>query len=179
MTSQVLRHIGPTVRRAVARILGHGHPEIDDTTQEALLAFVVAWRAFRGECHPAGYAARIAIRQAIRARRRVRLRYRLARELSESYLVEASALADERRDPFRHQLLLSLLEGIPAAQREALVQRSVHELSLEEIATMSGAPLNTVRSRVRMAREAMQSLIRARPGLLEDVDIATLSNVSY
>ena len=167
--AHVLHKVRPTVQRAVARILGASHPELDDATQEALLAFLAAWGAFRGECHPSGYAARIAVREAIRVRQRARLRQRRTRELGERRDADERATAGhDDRDPLRCELLLSLLAELPPAQREALVQRSVVGLSLEEVSTLSGAPLNTVRSRIRLAREAMQLLIRACPDLADE-----------
>ena len=39
----------------------------------ALIAILRALPAFRGDCHPVGYASRIAFRTALRARRRSRL----------------------------------------------------------------------------------------------------------
>lgn len=169
MSTQLLRKVGPAVQRTVARVLGSQHPELDDTTQEALLAFVAAWGAFRGECHPAGYAARIAAREAIRARRRERARRRRVADLAEHSLT-TEPTTDEQADPLRLALLVDLLAEIPPAQRQALVQRSVLELSLEEVARASGAPVNTVRSRLRLAREAMQSLILACPGLADEAE---------
>jgi RNA polymerase sigma-70 factor (ECF subfamily) len=40
------------------------------------------------------------------------------------------------------------LVGIPAEYREAVVLRFQDELALEEIATVTGAPLGTVKSRL-------------------------------
>ena len=43
--------------------------------------------------------------------------------------------------------------------------------SLEEIAAHSGAPLNTVRSRLRLAKEAMRRKIEGTSGLLEALEV--------
>ena len=53
-------------------------------------------------------------------------------------------------------IVMSLLGVLPTAQAEALLLRFVLGHSLQEIAEISGAPLNTVRSRIRLAREALQ-----------------------
>jgi len=45
--------------------------------------------------------------------------------------------------------------------------------SIKEIATHSGAPLNTVRSRLRLAKEALKSRIEEDPGLVEALGMAT------
>jgi len=55
----------------------------------------------------------------------------------------------------------ALLERLPASQREVLVLRFYHELSLEEISTITGAPSGTVKSRLfhglRRARRILEA----------------------
>ena len=53
--------------------------------------------------------------------------------------------------------LLAALDTLPRDWREALWLREVEELSYEEIATVVGCPLGTVRSRLARARAAMAS----------------------
>ena len=43
--------------------------------------------------------------------------------------------------------------------------------SLEEIAAHSGAPLNTVRSRLRLAKEGLRRRIENLPGMLEALEV--------
>jgi RNA polymerase sigma-70 factor (ECF subfamily) len=59
------------------------------------------------------------------------------------------------------------LEDLPEEQAEALTLRVVMGWSLEEVARASGAPVNTVRSRVRLAKEALRARIDAQPALAE------------
>ena len=49
--------------------------------------------------------------------------------------------------------------------------RIVLGFSLEEIATQSGAPLNTVRSRLRLAKERLRSRIESDPALRETLEV--------
>jgi DNA-directed RNA polymerase specialized sigma24 family protein len=67
----------------------------------------------------------------------------------------------------RHALLHGLLDSLPEAQAETLALRIVLGFSLEETAAPTAVPLNTVRSRVRLAREALRARIEADPALLE------------
>jgi RNA polymerase sigma factor (sigma-70 family) len=67
----------------------------------------------------------------------------------------------------RRELLRELLEDLPEEQAEALTLRVVMGWSLEEVAQASGAPVNTVRSRVRLAKEALRARIEAQPALAE------------
>ena len=79
------------------------------------------------------------------------------------------SLSGDPRILARRRLLSQLLAEIPEEQASALAQRVLLGLTLEEVAHESGAPFNTVRSRIRMAREALQSRLRARPDLLEEL----------
>ena len=61
----------------------------------------------------------------------------------------------------------TLLDDLPPEQAEALALRTMLGWSLEEIARASAAPVNTVRSRLRLAKESLRRKIEASPGLLE------------
>ena len=52
-----------------------------------------------------------------------------------------------------------MLADLPSAQAEALVLRSVLGYSFEELAAATGSPVNTVRSRIRLAKEALRRRI--------------------
>lgn len=165
----MVRRVRPSVARVVAEILGSGHPDFDDTVQLSLIALVDALGVFRGECHPAGYACRIASRIALRARRRAR---RISQRQEDLALLAGEAEPSPAEDPShwrRRAVMRELLAQIPREQAEALAQRALLGLTLEEVARASGAPFNTVRSRIRMAREALQSRLRARPAWLEEL----------
>jgi RNA polymerase sigma factor (sigma-70 family) len=79
-----------------------------------------------------------------------------------------SSLSEASR---RMDLLRTLLDEIPAEQAEALCMRTMLGWSLEEIAQVSGAPLNTVRSRLRLAKEALRTRIDANPSLAEELGV--------
>ena len=57
----------------------------------------------------------------------------------------------------------TLLGELPEAQAEAMVLRLALGYSIEEIAGISSAPINTVRSRLRLAKDALRSRIEADP----------------
>ncbi len=54
--------------------------------------------------------------------------------------------------------------SLPASQQEALVLFYYHDMSLKDIAGMTGAPVNTVKSRLRLGLEKLRS------GLEDDCD---------
>ena len=59
------------------------------------------------------------------------------------------AVAAEARQQARQ--LLHLIEGLPAAQREALVLQQESDMSVEEIAAATGVNRETAKSRLRYA----------------------------
>ncbi|KIQ97984.1 RNA polymerase sigma factor RpoE [Lysobacter sp. A03] len=58
------------------------------------------------------------------------------------------------------QLVLRVVEGLPAELREAITLREVEGLSYEEIAEKMGCPIGTVRSRIFRARDAIDQELR-------------------
>ncbi len=145
-----------------------GTTDIDDALQESLLAFIDALPAYRGETNIRRYALRIGIRTALAARRRDRARSGLLDshvEASEPLVGPAATPSDEVLALRQREAFRVLLDELPESQAEALALRVVFEYSLEEIATVTGAPVNTIRSRVRLAREALRTRIEADPAL--------------
>jgi RNA polymerase sigma-70 factor (ECF subfamily) len=173
-TRQLLEHISPAMTRVVVGVMGSRHPDLDDVIQQSRIALVQALPMFRGECHAAGYASRIALRVALRARNRSRVRAArneaLALEAPDGHAVPSAgedALAHRRR-----RLLRDLLEDLPAEQADALGLRVLLGWSLDEVAAATGAPVNTVRSRVRLAKEALRRRIEADPALADELTVA-------
>jgi RNA polymerase sigma-70 factor (ECF subfamily) len=168
-TQDFLAYVWPTLTRVAAGVLGGRHPDLDDAVQQSMIALVRALPAFRGECHPAGYASRITLRVALRVRRNVR-RDVARREALDQLGADDDAAPiahDDALGSRRRELLRELLEDLPEEQAEALTLRVVMGWSLEEVARASGAPVNTVRSRVRLAKEALRARIDAQPALAE------------
>jgi RNA polymerase sigma-70 factor (ECF subfamily) len=168
-TQEFLAYVWPTLTRVAAGVLGARHADLDDAVQQSMIALVRALPAFRGECHPAGYASRITLRVALRVRRNVKRdtnRREAFGQLDESDEL-GPAPSDDALASRRRELLRELLEDLPEEQAEALTLRVVMGWSLEEVARASGAPVNTVRSRVRLAKEALRSRIEAQPALAE------------
>ena len=69
-TTKLLRLLAPRLVGVVRAVLGASHPDVDDAAQQALIGFVQALPAYRGDCDPLGYGRVIAVRAAIAARKR-------------------------------------------------------------------------------------------------------------
>jgi RNA polymerase sigma-70 factor (ECF subfamily) len=167
-TRRLLEAVAPAVLRAVRMMLGAAHPEVDDASQLALIAFVQALGSFRGECEPAHFAIRIAVRTAGATRRRYRTRH--DRYDDEVDIDQLEAAPDDTHAARRRQAVLRLVDELPDEQAETMAMRFVLGWKLHEIAKATGAPFNTVRSRLRLAKEALLRRIERDPVLAEALD---------
>jgi RNA polymerase sigma-70 factor (ECF subfamily) len=169
-TRKLIEYVWPTVTQVVAGIMGTRHPETDDVVQQSLFLLVQALPAFRGECHAAGYASRIALHAALRARHRWRLRAMRTRvfALLAPDDVEGPSAGDAASANRHRMLLRDLLEKLPEEQADALGLRVLLGWSMDEIASATGSPVNTIRSRVRLAKEALRRMIEVDPVLANE-----------
>lgn len=167
----LLLSVTPSMLRAVRGVLATGHPETEDVLQEAAIGFVRALSSFRGECTTLHFACRIAVRTALAARRRMGIAYSDLDELSdESCGAEQQSPADHVMAARRRNLLRQLCDTLPPLQSEALLLHCVLGYTVEEVADTTQVPPNTVRSRLRLAKEALRARIAADPGLREALE---------
>lgn len=160
---ELVRH---PVRRTAIMVLGRHHPDVEDATQQALIAFVAALPRFRGECHPAGYASRIALRVALASRRKTARDVQNGRKLSDEEAQELSPSPSELSAATRRrEILRALLDELPDYLADTLALRTLLGYSLQEVARITEAPVNTVRSRMRLAKEALRRRIEEDPRL--------------
>jgi RNA polymerase sigma factor (sigma-70 family) len=172
-TGTLLRALTPRLVRVVRAVLGGGHPDVDDAIQHALIGFVQALPAFRGDCDPLGYATVIAVRAAVAVRKRAHLDHARRDDAADADEIVAHRLSpgEEAVSRERKEILRDLLAELAPEQAEALAMRVVLGWSLEEIAAHSGAPLNTVRSRLRLAKEGLRRRIENLPGMIEALEV--------
>jgi len=155
--------------RMVRTILGGSHPDVPDVTQDALLAFPGALLAFRKESSVKQYARQVALRTALNARRRWLGRERLLRgwqderQYSSGEPAAYESLLLERRTV----LLRELLDSLPEEQAQSFAMRVLLDYTLPQVASATGATLNTVRSRVRLAKEKLRERLETDPALLD------------
>jgi RNA polymerase sigma factor (sigma-70 family) len=164
--AQVVAELAPAVLRALTALLGRAHPDIEDLAQEVLLAVIAALPDFRGDSTLLHFAVRIAARKSVLVRRRRRsvLGWLESFWQGEHPLQQGPSSAhEELRGDRQRALLRLLLSELPDAQAEALMLRVVYGHSIEEISTITHTPFNTVRSRLRLAKEALRQRIEAEP----------------
>jgi RNA polymerase sigma-70 factor (ECF subfamily) len=166
---ELLRSLVPHLLRAARRVLGPSHPLLEDVAHDAAYAVVKQLPAFRGEGTLLNYARRVAVLTAMNMRRRDATQKR-AREREP---VDPDTLAmHEQLDPEQRTtteaflpVVRELLDALPEPQAEAFALHVMLGYTIEEIAAHSGAPLETVRSRLRLAKTALRERALAHPVL--------------
>lgn len=166
-TRRLLEAIGGPLGGVVRAVMGREHRDVEDVLQESLVGVVRALPSFRYESSVLHFARSIALRKAIGHRRSLARKGAPASveedELpAESQSPSADALARRRREAFR-----ALLAELRPEQAEAFAQRVLFGYSVEEIALQTDAPVDTVKSRLRLAKAAMRARIASDPLLLE------------
>jgi RNA polymerase sigma-70 factor (ECF subfamily) len=165
----LLGGVAPIVARACRRVMGRGDAEAEDVAQQALAGFVDRLATFRGESTVAHFAERIAVYRALSARRNAGVRRRHVDVVDGPILEDASddgpapdASVDDRH---RRSLLVRALEALSEPQAEALALHFLFDHTVAEIAGMVGAPPETVRSRLRLGKQALRTLIAKEAAL--------------
>jgi len=170
-THALLLAVGPSMLRAVRRVLVRATSDVEDVVQEAMEALVTALPTFRGDCTVLHFAWRIAVLTALANRRRLDLRAQWQADAGESALAEAAALdpspAESTILRARREALGALLDELPANQAEVLVLHVAHGFTVEEVAAATGRAAETVRSRLRLAKQALRERIQASPELAD------------
>ena len=176
-TRALLVAVGPAMLRAVRKVLIRSTPDVEDVVQEAMEALVSALPGFRGDCTMLHFAWRVAVLTALANRRRLDLRAQWTADAEA--LLQAEPIADDPspaevaalRD--RRAALGTLLDELPAAQAEVLLLHAVLGFTVEEIAGAVGRPAETVRSRLRLAKQALRERIHASPKLAEILQVTS------
>ena len=170
----LLTTVAPNILRVVRRVIGGSHPDVEDVAQECAVEFVSALPRFRGESSIRHFAARVALRSAMNARRRQRAakrNYGLANELEADETPGEGAAPDSlAASRASAQLARNLCDALPPAQAEALALHCVLGYTMSEVASICGAPLETVRSRLRTAKAALVAHALADPRLRDLVE---------
>jgi RNA polymerase sigma-70 factor (ECF subfamily) len=155
--------LGGSMLRAVRKVLGANHPDVDDVTQDAVIALISALSGFRGDCTVAHFAVRVAVLTAMAARRRSQTRARFT---------AADAPLDELEDRLsagpvesilaakRRELVRQLLDELPDVIAEAVALHFMLGYTVEEIAAASSVPENTVWSRLRIGKQRLRGKLK-------------------
>ncbi|MEA2698390.1 MAG: hypothetical protein QOI66_2661 [Myxococcales bacterium] len=161
--------LAPPVTATIRVLLGPLHPDLEDAVQEALVAISASVARFRGDSSFLHYARRIAVRIALAIRR---AHDDGVRKLATASLQQQTLQGPSDASPAggiersqRLAMFCKLLDELPEGQAESLAYRVLLEYPLPLIARETGVPVNTVRSRIRLARDHLRDRIMADPSL--------------
>jgi RNA polymerase sigma-70 factor (ECF subfamily) len=139
--------------------LGPHHPDIEDVAYEAAYATVSGLERFRGTGTVLHFACRVGVLTAMNVRRRDAAQKRPpVRAAGDPDSFESDTFTPER-EAQRASLapvVRELLATLPEPLAEALALHAVLGYTAGEIAEAADVPLETVRSRLRLARQALR-----------------------
>ena len=153
--SALLLELLPRIRNLI-RYLLRGDEAVDDIAQEAMIAILRGLPSFRGEGSLRAWADRIVARVALGWVRRDRRQRSLERE-SVGLGEPPSAVETPDQYLVRRQAV-ARLDRLSYEQRHALVLHHVVGLSVPEVAAQLSVPIETVRSRLRLAQNKLRQL---------------------
>ena len=146
------------------RYLAGGDPDADDYAQMAIIEILKSVGSFRGESTLESWADRITVRTAIRQLKKRRRRDRMEdvppeREWRGTGLEVAPDRMSER--------IAKLIGTLTPERARVLTMRLVLGYSIEEISSITGMKINTVRDRLAVARRQLRKKIQRDPVLKE------------
>jgi len=167
--ASLLSLVGPSIVAAV-RVVTGADVDVEDAAQEAMIAIADSVGRFRGQSTFLHYARRIAVRTALALRRARRAKTGPLVDLDaapggEVRAAGAGPNADVERGEWL-RVFQRLLDELPEGQAESLTYRVLFEYPLPVIARELEVPVNTVRSRIRLARDHLRRRILADPDLM-------------
>jgi RNA polymerase sigma factor (sigma-70 family) len=129
---------------------------VDEITQDAWAALHAARAGYRPEAQFKTWLYQIARNRLVDLLRQKELEAGEAAPEPADEATPAELLSARQQD----QLLHAAIRALPAEQREALVLQQFSGLSIEEIAEVTGAERETVKSRLRYAMQKLRSALQ-------------------
>ncbi len=153
---QLLRALLPRVRNLV-RYFVRGDTEVDDLSQEALVAILRGLPSYRAEGSVSSWSDRIVVRTVFAHLRRTRASERLHVEYTTDLVPVPSG--ESAHGFLARRRAVRALDELPHDQRVVLVMHHVLGLSVREISDELEIAFETVRSRLRLGMARLRSAV--------------------
>ncbi|MBN2716839.1 MAG: RNA polymerase sigma factor [Deltaproteobacteria bacterium] len=164
-TQQVVEQVFDRIWRSMSFMSNNPH-DVDDLTQNALIAVLASLPTFRADCPLAYWAEKIAVRTASKKfekhRRRKKIFESFRQEQVTVHVQSAEARAADEEIIDRFQCCLDRLSD---DQRAAIIAHHINGYALDEIASMLGCSVFTIKGRLRRGRRRLKKAVLADPGL--------------
>ena len=155
----LIAELMPRVRNLV-RYSAPGDAEVDDITQEALVAILRGLPSYRGEGAFASWADRVVVRVTFAASRRARAeRKQVDLEEESALLADVPAHEAQPEDCLLRRRMVKWLDRLSDEQRRALLLHYVMGMSVPEVAEELETPPETIRSRLRLGKAHLRALV--------------------
>ena len=160
---EIYRKTSTYVYSVAVRILGH-HEEAEEVTQDVFLKVHKNVKNFRFESSFKTWLYRITVNVAFsHAKKRTKELKRLGdfdMALLKTAIPHAGAARIEKEE--NEQLVQRMLRILNPEQRVCIILRDIEGLTYEEIAEVLGININTVRTRLKRARDILLKTFRKR-----------------
>lgn len=153
--AEALTHLDALFRVAL-RFVGNA-ADADDLVQDTLFRAYQAWDQYKLGTNAKGWLITILRNVFINEYRRNQRRREI---LDSGHPGPAENPTVRYFDDLVDEEVTRAIDALPLPYREVIVLRDVEELHYEEIATMLGVPVGTVKSRLFRAREMLQDRLR-------------------
>lgn len=159
---EVVQRLMKRVRNLIAHLVSH-RAEAEDLAQTAMLELLGSLGNFRAGGTLASWADRIAARTALA---RFRRKQREAQVLQLHHGSGPPQNTDlQESDPLLRARLTRHFHRLNEERRVVVVMRLMGGCSLEDIASATGTPVNTVKDRLRVGRQELRQSILQDPAL--------------
>jgi RNA polymerase sigma-70 factor, ECF subfamily len=163
--SLYLRH-RPDVARLVFRMLG-ARSDLEDVVQEVFFQVFRSLKDFRGQSKFSTWLHRVTVNVVLMHRRAARSRPVFAEEPSNDIAADPTNVSPDEDADRRERMRAfgRLLDRLAEKKRVVFVLHELEGIPPTEIATMVGAPVLTVRTRLFYARRELEAMLADEPSL--------------
>jgi RNA polymerase sigma-70 factor (ECF subfamily) len=159
------RHRGD-VARLVFRMLG-ARSDLDDVVQEVFFQVFRSLKDFRGQSKFSTWLHRVTVNVVLMHRRAARSRPTYAEEAASDVTPDNDRVAPDEDADRRERMRAfgRLLDRLAEKKRTVFILHELEGVQPQEIATIVGAPVLTVRTRLFYARRELEAMLGDEPSL--------------
>jgi RNA polymerase sigma-70 factor (ECF subfamily) len=156
----------PDVARLVFRMLG-ARSDLDDVVQEVFFQVFRSLKDFRGQSKFSTWLHRVTVNVVLMHRRAARSRPVFSEEPSNDITADQELVAPDEDADRRERMRAfgRLLDRLAEKKRVVFILHELEGVAPTEIATIVGAPVLTVRTRLFYARREIEAMLADEPSL--------------